>query len=182
MLYKHKLLDKNEKIMFLIGHHWFIPFKIIIRYLFIAFIPYLGYILINKFIPEFLDQFSEDLPNLILIFGLSAYYLLLLLFFFSSWLDYYLDIWIITNKRVIDIEQKGLFSRIIAEHELSRIQDVSSEVHGILPTLLFYGNVQIQTAAEEQLFIFENVPRPQELARKIHELAKNAVKEKNHSN
>jgi hypothetical protein len=181
MLQEHKLLTKNEKIVFLIRHHWFIPFRIIIFYLFFALIPLLGYYLIRKFLPEILDQFSQDLPNLILVLGLSNYSLLVLLFFFHSWLDYYLDIWIITNKRVIDIEQKGLFSRTIAEHKLSRIQDVSSEVHGILPTLFHYGNVRIQTAGEEQLFIFEEVPHPQELARKIHELVENAVKEENHS-
>lgn len=177
MLQRHRLLTKNEKIVFLIRHHWFIVFKIIIFYLFLALIPVLGYYLINRFVPEFLDQLSQDLPNLILILSLSAYYLLIILFFFYSWLDYYLDIWIITNKRVIDIEQKGFFSRVVAEHKLSRIQDVSSEVHGFFPTIFHYGEVKIQTAGEEQLFIFEEVPHPSELSRKIHELVKNAIKE-----
>jgi uncharacterized membrane protein YdbT with pleckstrin-like domain len=181
MLHKHNLLSKNEKIIFLIRHHWLIPFKIAIFYLFLALIPFLGYYLINRFIPEFLNQLSSDIANLISILSLSAYYLLVLLFFFHSWLDYYLDLWIITNERVIDIEQKGFFSRIVAEHKLSRIQDVSSEVRGILPTLFHYGNVKIQTAGEEQLFIFEKVPHPQELSRKIHELVENAVKEENRS-
>lgn len=170
MLYKHKLLFKNEKIVFLIRHHWFIPLKIIIFYLFFGIIPPAGYFFINKFAPQFLDQFSQDLFKVILILSLGAYYLFIWLFFFHSWLDYYLDIWIITDKRIIDIDQRGLFSRVIAEHNLSRIQDVSSEIHGILPTLFHFGNVKVQTAGEEQLFIFENVPHPRELSREIHEL------------
>jgi uncharacterized membrane protein YdbT with pleckstrin-like domain len=175
MLYKSKLLQKEEKIIFLIRHHWFIPFKIIIFYFSFAAIPFLAFFLLKTFSPEMLEEFSQGLANLILILGLSSYYLLVLLFFFHSWLDYYLDLWIITDRRVIDIEQKGLFSRKIAEHKLSRIQDVSSEVQGILPTLLHYGNVKIQTAGEEQLFIFEDVPHPRELSRKIHTLVENAI-------
>ena len=182
MLYKSKLLTKNEKIVFLIRHHWFIPFKIIIFYIFLALIPFLGYYLINSFAPEFLNQLSQGLANFILILSLSTYYLLAMLFFFHSWLDYYLDIWVITNKRIIDIEQKGFFSRVVDEHKLSRIQDVSSEVHGFFPTILHYGEVRIQTAGEEQLFIFEEVPHPQELSRKIHELAENAAKEEGTNN
>ncbi len=177
MLLLSKFLEKDEKIVFVIRHHWFIFFRVIITYLFLGSIPGIGYFLINKFIPRLLDFVFQEVFSTILVLIFSIYYLLILAFFFHSWLDQYLDIWIITNRRVIDIEQKGFFARVIAKHKLSRIQDVSSEVKGFFPTIFSYGNLRLQTAAAEQLFIFEKIPHPHEIAKKILHLTENAVQE-----
>ena len=75
-----------------------------------------------------------------------------------------------TNERIISSEQKQLFSRTIAEHDLSKIQDITAEIRGFFPTFLDYGEVFIQTAAEKQRFIFKQVPHPQDVKRKITEL------------
>ena len=72
------------------------------------------------------------------------------------------DTWIITSRRIIDIEQQGLFSRHVAEIPLSRVQDITIEVNGILETLLRFGTIRIQTAGERDFFI-NDVPRLQEL-------------------
>lgn len=92
------------------------------------------------------------------------------LFFFFSITDYVLDIWYITNKRIVDIQQTGFFSRKISEQYLNRIQDVSSETIGVLPTLFKYGNVRVQTAGEREHFLFEEVPEPDAVRQIIMEL------------
>lgn len=74
--------------------------------------------------------------------------------------DFYLDIWIVTDKRVIAIEQKGFFSRTVSEFELAKIQDITVTVHGIIPTLLRYGDLTVRTASEHENFVFKQVPRP----------------------
>lgn len=76
------------------------------------------------------------------------------------WIDYFFDVWIITNERIINIEQKGLFVRTVSELKFSRIQDVTSEVSGMIPTILNFGDVKIQTASEEDMFLFRHVPDP----------------------
>ncbi|OGF25236.1 hypothetical protein A2331_06005 [Candidatus Falkowbacteria bacterium RIFOXYB2_FULL_34_18] len=96
----------------------------------------------------------------IIVLSTSAYYLFTWLFFFFSFIDYYLDVWIITDKRIIDIQQRGFFSRIISELKIFRIQDVTSEIQGAIPTLLKYGEVFIQTAGTDQRFKFHEVPDP----------------------
>ena len=102
---------------------------------------------------------TVSLPLLIL--GISAYYLFVWLFFFFSFVDYYLDAWIITSRRIIYIDQRGFFSRVIAEHKIFRIQDVVSEIHGFIPTVLKFGDVIVQTAgATEERFRFSQVPNP----------------------
>jgi uncharacterized membrane protein YdbT with pleckstrin-like domain len=100
----------------------------------------------------------------------SAYILFILLFLFSAFIDYYLDVWIVTSQRIINIEQKGLFNREIAEHSLDKIQDVSGEQKGILQTFFSYGNVHVQTAGEIQRFIFQQIDNPFEVIRVINNL------------
>lgn len=77
--------------------------------------------------------------------------------------DFYLDVWIVTDKRMITVEQNGLFSRTISEFELSKIQDVTVEVHGIIATMLDYGDVKVSTASEHVDFIFHQVGHPNEI-------------------
>jgi|SRR3989344_621415 len=77
--------------------------------------------------------------------------------------DFFLDVWVLTDQRVIAIEQRGLFARTVSEFDLSRIQDVTIEVHGIIPTMLNYGNLIVRTASEHENFIFKQVWRPNEI-------------------
>ncbi len=71
-----------------------------------------------------------------------------------------MDVWIITDVRVVDVKQEGLFSRSISEVRLDRIQDISSNTSGFFQTFLKYGNVTVQTASENNKLFFEEIPRP----------------------
>jgi len=102
---------------------------------------------------------------------LSTYYLGINLFFNGQFVDYYLDITIITNDRILDIEQKGLFGRQISELDLTRIQDVNSSVKGIIPSIFNYGHVEVQTAGEEENFEFIDVHDPHGIRKRIIELS-----------
>ena len=103
----------------------------------------------------------------VIAFATSLFYLNAWLMYFHEFIDYRLDVWILTDQRIINIEQEGLFSRTISELNIARVQDVTSEVQGHLQTLLDYGNVYVQTAGEQQRFIFENVPHPEEISRLV---------------
>lgn len=162
-------LEKGEKIILVLKRHWFIFFKASSFYLLLFLIPPLFY-----FISKEVGFTDWQLPVFypFMVMGLSTYYLLVCTLFFYAWSDYHLDTWIVTNYRVIDINQKGLFHRLIAWERLSRVQDVASEVKGMLPTFLNFGNVYIQTAGEKERFKFEQVTNPFEVARKINQLTK----------
>ena len=66
----------------------------------------------------------------------------------------------------MNVEQAGLFNRVISEQRLVRVQDITSEVRGLFPTFLHYGNVFVQTAGERERFVFEQVPEP-DLVKKV---------------
>jgi membrane protein YdbS with pleckstrin-like domain len=93
--------------------------------------------------------------------------LLLWMHFFAVWTDHWLDAWVITNKRIIDIEQKGFFSRQVSSFPLERIQDVTYETNGVIATALHFGNVRIQTASISSDFIMRQVPHPDQVKEKI---------------
>ena len=109
------------------------------------------------------------LQSILLLFTF-VYFLFIWALFYRSWLDYYLDYWIVTNYRIINAEHQGLFNWTVAEHLLSKIQDVSAHQKGMIATLFDYGNVKIQTAAEESKFNFEQVPKPQACAQAVQQL------------
>lgn len=97
---------------------------------------------------------------LLVILG-SIYFLSIWLFAFLEFTDYYLDTWIITNERIINIEQEGLFNRTASELDLAAVQDTTAEIRGILQTLFTYGQVYVQTAGEKGRFHFKNIDNPE---------------------
>lgn len=115
--------------------------------------------------------FADPLWYPILVLAGSAYTLCIIIFFFSHFVDFYLDVWIVTNERIIDTEQKGLFGRTISELELYHIQDVTSETHGFFPTILSYGNIMVKTASSNTEIVFYDVDNPNSVREEIIKLA-----------
>lgn len=88
-----------------------------------------------------------------------------------------LDVWIVTNQRVVDSVQLGLFRRKVSELPLESIQDVSVNTNGFIQSYFNFGNVEVQTGASELRFMFELVPRPiwvkDEIMRSLKEYEQN---------
>ncbi|KKT32200.1 MAG: hypothetical protein UW19_C0028G0006 [Candidatus Moranbacteria bacterium GW2011_GWF2_44_10] len=148
---------EQEKIILFLRRHWFIFLMRIILIL----ISIIALVMIYFF-------FSTDDPNLkestyynLLLFGESLATLFIWNFFFIMWLDFYLDAWIVTDERIINIEQRGFFTRKISELKLTKIQDA---------TLLNYGNIHVQTAGEKEHFVFIQIPDPNYVKSVIVEL------------
>ncbi|MDP2692422.1 MAG: PH domain-containing protein [bacterium] len=157
-----------EKVKFALRRHpiTFIPQLLLLTVALV--VPALVYLMISNIYPELFD--SERLYALGIIAG-SIYYLSVLLFGYGSFIDFYLDVWIVTNDRVVDIEQFGLFSRTISELDLFRIQDVTTDVHGLFSTIFKYGDVTLKTASTNLSIVFKNVPDPNHIRMQLLELA-----------
>ncbi len=111
----------------------------------------------------------------IFLFVVGLHLLFTAILGFSVYIDYYLDVWIITDQRIISIEQKGLFNRVINEVRYERIQDITSVVPGLIATYFKYGDILIQTAAEKERMILKQVPDPIETRRQISEIYNNIL-------
>lgn len=102
--------------------------------------------------------------------------------FFVMWTNYYLDVWVITNHRVVDIEQFSLFSRDVSEFRLDRIQDITIEVKGLIPTILNFGNLHVQTAGMMRELMIRDVHDPYSTKNRIIKEHDRAVKEQHAHN
>ncbi len=149
-------LEDNEKVIKVFRKHW-LPVSVeMLSLLLVVAIPIFAFAFLRNNL-----LFDLSIRN--------AYFLLLLYTFFLIfiwilsaiiWLDYYLDMWVLTDKRLIDVEQKGLFSREISSLRLDRIQDITVEIYGLVNTLLKIGNVHVQTASAQKEFLIRQVSKP----------------------
>jgi len=96
------------------------------------------------------------------VFFLFLFLLFLWSFAFMIVTKYYLDCWIITDRRTIHTELRGFFSRFYSSVSHHNIQDVTVDVCGVLPTMMKYGNLKIQTAGAFRRFTFRQIPYPYE--------------------
>ena len=146
---------EGEEILLVAHRHWFniaVQFVPIFCMLIVLFI-------LNLSLPMLLPAIQTNYADLY-NFMITFFLMLLWIFSFLIWIDYYFDVWIITDRRIVNVEQKALFSREVSELEHIRVQDVTTDVKGFFPTLFNYGDVLIQTAGERDRFDFECVPDP----------------------
>ncbi|KAA0206362.1 hypothetical protein EDM68_02565 [Candidatus Uhrbacteria bacterium] len=158
----------DEKVIHILRRHPITLFTLGVGLLLLIVGPFAVWLGIVSFQPELLD---DRVFVALVVMGGSAFWLFAWLFIFQHFIDYYLDIWIVTTKRVLNIEQTGLFARTVSELRLYRIQDVTSIVNGFFHTLLDFGDVEIQTAGEKTRFVFEEIPHPTRISKSILEFA-----------
>jgi len=87
-----------------------------------------------------------------------------------AWMSYYLDVTIVTERRLVDINQQGIFVRRISEQSLLRVQDVSARQQGFFHHALNYGHLFIETAGSQPNFEIHNICRPNDVAKTILDL------------
>ena len=86
-------------------------------------------------------------PNNMMIFEtFLALILVGVLGFLYSYMLWYFSIYIVTNQRIRQISQRGLFKKSVVDLGLDKIQSISYGVNGIRAGLMGYGTIVIQTA------------------------------------
>ncbi len=86
-------------------------------------------------------------PNNMMIFeSFLALILVGILGFLYSYMLWYFSIYIVTNQRIRQISQRGLFKKSVVDLGLDKIQSISYGVSGIRAGLMGYGTIVIQTA------------------------------------
>lgn len=167
MSYKQLHLEEGESVILEVRKHWIVFVGQATALLFSALLPFILLTLAKMFkisLPQF------DIPGNVSALFLFFYLLWLLalwILFFLDWTKYYLDVWYVTEKRIIAIDQRKIFYREVSNLRFDKIQDVTIDVHGFIPTLLNFGNIQVQTASEDSTEFFMSSVRHPENVRKI---------------
>lgn len=95
--------------------------------------------------------------------------LLLALILFTATYVYRQSRLLVTNKSLVQIMQKTLFSRKVSRLSMSNVEDVNEEQRGFWSMLFNYGTLTVQTAGTEDNFVFTLCPNPTKLADRIIE-------------
>ena len=156
----------DEQVKLMVRPHWLVMLRPIAAILFLAIIPIVVLAMLSA---GAVEPFT-GIGLAVTAVAVPAYYLSLITWLFIAWVDYYLDVGIVTDQRIIDIDQRGLFRRNVAELDCRMVQDINADKTGILQTLFNFGDVIVQTAGERPNFSFHAVPRPEQMVDRIREV------------
>jgi uncharacterized membrane protein YdbT with pleckstrin-like domain len=161
-------LESGEQMTKIVRRHPIVLFGMISPFIVLAllplFIPF-AISLLQSLSPVAGTLVSQDFAqnaNWFVVF-LSAWWLFLWISVYSIFTQYYLTEWIITTTRIVDIRQYGFFSRQVSSFLLAKVQDVTTDVEGFLPTIFHFGTLNVETAGREEKFQMRGISNPTEL-------------------
>lgn len=171
LLQKNIHLQPEEGILMVVRKHWFIHFVDSLSIVIVGVIPFV--------IMAFAFSLVPVHPALASLF-ISIWMLAIWMMLFTVWTNYYLDIWIVTDKRIINIDQIHLFKRDVSTLRIERVQDIKVETHGFFATMFTFGNLQVQTAGPEAgFYLIKGIPNPAYVRNAILERVDMATEHKN---
>ncbi|MBU1166857.1 PH domain-containing protein [Patescibacteria group bacterium] len=111
-------------------------------------------------------------PFFFVIFFFSRWWTMLIFFVWISvglgyglfqWFTWYFDSFVVTNKRVINIDQKRIFAKSVSEANLENIQNITYEINGLMASIFGYGTIKIETAGSETSINVSGISHPADL-------------------
>jgi len=152
-------LEDGEVILTQVHRHWWFILMRVFGAILLALVPV---VIISIAVWAGIVVFT--MTGVMAFVGIIALWVLVVwTFFWQFWTTYYMDIWVVTNYRVIDIDYHRLFDRDIAILRLNQVEDISTRMQGVLPWLLRYGSVSIQTAGSNREFLIDQIADPEGL-------------------
>lgn len=156
-------LEPGEHVVLQVRKHWFLFLGELLPYAILAVIPFALPKLLALAPPlaSYAAFFDYTAPAMRAALGVW-----LLVVWTSAWgtfTKYFLNAWVLTNQRIVNIKQHRYFSRGVSSLFLSRVQDVTTNVSGILHSLLGIGDIKVQTASEDVEFVIRGIPHPEQM-------------------
>lgn len=105
-------------------------------------------------------------PTFVVFFGgLGVGLLLCFLVMFRAWIGWNFSVYIVTNQRLLQITQKGLWKRSMIDIGLDKIQTISYEISGLQESMLGFGTIVIQTYVGE--LVIHDVHHPKHIQKRM---------------
>ncbi len=148
-------LRDGEHLVSVMRKHWFVFFMHVLPLKILFVLPLI-------FLIVALSMSLNQTTIVIIIFFSSLWMLVLLMAIFTIWTNYFLDIWIVTNQRIIDIEQRHLFNREIRTLRMETVQDVHVDKVNFFQEFFNFGTLRVQTAGTGGTdALIEGIPNPE---------------------
>ena len=68
-----------------------------------------------------------------------------ILVFFHYWIGWHFSLFIVTNERIRQITQKGLFNKTVIDLNLNKVQNISYNIPGMTGSIFGFGTLVLQT-------------------------------------
>ena len=156
-------LEPGEHVVREARKHWFLFLGELLPYAILAVIPFAlpKLIALAPQLSPYSEFFNYQTPLARAVLG--TWLLIAWTMAWSTFTRYFLNAWVLTNQRIVDIKQRSYFSREVSSLFLSRVQDVTTDVRGILPSLLGIGDITVQSAGAVDEFHMHGIPRPEQM-------------------
>ena len=96
-----------------------------------------------------------------------------LILFFYHWIGWYFTLYILTNQRLRQSTQTGLFGKSVIDLPVSKIQNISYTIPGLSGEMFKFGTIVIQTYVGD--LILDMIDHPARVYNKLQDVASNAT-------
>ncbi len=170
--------NKGEKIFILLRKHWLTNLGWAFNTAVYAALPIALYlILLTIFNQNLFTLMGVKLFTLVTLF----YYSVVITNAFIKFANWYFNVYIVTDQRVVDYDFKSMVSQGVSELDLENIEDVKEESAGVLSSFFNYGTISVYSASDKLVITFEDIPRPTFVRDKISDLSRLVKSLKNES-
>lgn len=151
-------LQPDEELLMVIRRHWFV-FIILALFSLVFILITVGLLIV---------LFLTDATALFIYLLLIVSWFFWAEFLYIKWLDYELDFFLVTDKRIIGFEQLGFLNRKTVQASIDQIQEVFAINKGVFANIFHYGELRVQTASESTELVLPMIPEALETSRQIH--------------
>lgn len=144
------LLKDDERVLRIVRNYWlvYLP-QLVLSFLLIAAVLFL-----------LLPLMSLGWAGLVIVLAalaMGAYYGA------RTLIIWYWNVFIVTNLRIVDVNQHGFFRRTVAEVSYDKVQDITYSIDGFWHSLFNFGVVHLETAGGGAALELPDVRDPKEV-------------------
>lgn len=161
--------NKGEKVYILLRRHWITNLNWMMNTVLLCLVPIVIYAILTFFSMRPASWFDVRVWVIVLL----SYYALIFTYIIRQIIDWFFNMYIVTNERIIDYNLNLATTNLGAvEMGLENIEQVKEENVGIIRSTFNYGKLSIFSAADKSVIIFDAIPRPTFVRDIISDLAK----------
>jgi hypothetical protein len=106
----------------------------------------------------------------VIFYAMLSTFGIVLFVWFYRWVGWYYSVYVVTDRRIIAIRQRGFFARRVEEWQLNNISNVNYEISGLQAVLFGFGDITAKSYLGD--ISIKTVHRPAD----IHEQLLDAVR------
>jgi hypothetical protein len=143
---------ERETIVFILKKHW----SFILPELIKGSIPLLLGLVLPAF-PVVSGYVFDTLVFSLLYIAWMVFWASYIVYAYRNWQN---DRLIVTDQRIIEIDQQGAFSKRVSEIDLDKVTEIHHQIDGLIHTMFNVGTLYIHAGSHQAGIVTEGIPDP----------------------